>query len=58
MIDPYGDDLEDLSVMTFVEGTLETCDVIMNSKKGPLKMIQPLASSSVSIATVSGASLT
>ena len=57
MIDPYGDDLADLSVMTFVEGTLETCDVIMNSKKGPLKMIQPLASSSVSIATVS-ASLT
>ena len=34
MIDPYGDDLEDLSVLTFVEGTLETVEVILHSQKG------------------------
>lgn len=35
LIDPYGDDLEDLSVITFVEGTLGACDVILRAKKGP-----------------------
>ena len=33
MIDPYGDDLEDLSVINYVEGTLEICSTIMNSKQ-------------------------
>ena len=33
MIDPYGDDLEDLSVILYVESTLEICDTIMNSKQ-------------------------
>lgn len=33
MIDPYGDDLEDLSVILYVEATLEICDIIMTSKK-------------------------
>ena len=33
MIDPYGDDLEDLSVINYVEGTLETCSTIMNMKQ-------------------------
>jgi len=32
MIDPYGDDLEDLSVINYVEGTLEICNTIMNSR--------------------------
>ena len=32
MIDPYGDDLEDLSVILYVESTLEICSTIMNSK--------------------------
>jgi len=32
MIDPYGDDLEDLSVILYVEATLEICDTIMKSK--------------------------
>lgn len=31
MIDPYGDDLEDLSVISYVEGTLGVCSIIMNS---------------------------
>ena len=31
--DPYGDDLEDLSVINYVEGTLEICSTIMNSKQ-------------------------
>ena len=31
MKDPYGDDLEDLSVISYVEGTLEACGIIMNS---------------------------
>ncbi|KAL3789006.1 hypothetical protein HJC23_012711 [Cyclotella cryptica] len=31
MIDPYGDDLEDLSVILYVESTLENCSAIMNS---------------------------
>lgn len=33
MIDPYGDDLEDLSVILYCEGTLEICETIMNSKQ-------------------------
>ena len=33
MIDPYGDDLEDLSVICYVETTLEICDSIMASKQ-------------------------
>jgi hypothetical protein len=32
MIDPYGEDLEDLSVILYVESTLEICSTIMNSK--------------------------
>ena len=32
MIDPYGDDLEDLSVILYVEATLEICATIMKSK--------------------------
>jgi hypothetical protein len=32
MIDPYGDDLEDLSVILYVESTLEICSTIMNSR--------------------------
>ena len=38
MIDPYGDDYEDLSVMMYVEATLEICDTIMNSKRAGTKM--------------------
>ena len=38
MIDPYGDDLEDLSVILYVESTLEICDTIMNSKRAGRKM--------------------
>jgi len=33
MIDPYGDDLEDLTVICYVEATLEICDTIMASKQ-------------------------
>jgi predicted membrane chloride channel (bestrophin family) len=33
MIDPYGDDLEDLSVILYVESTLEICGAILNSKQ-------------------------
>mmetsp|Transcript_20973 Transcript_20973/g.31282 ORF Transcript_20973/g.31282 Transcript_20973/m.31282 type:complete len:381 (-) Transcript_20973:193-1335(-) len=33
MIDPYGDDLEDLSVINYVEGTLEICSTIMNARQ-------------------------
>ena len=33
MIDPYGDDLEDLSVINYVEGTLEISRTIMRSKR-------------------------
>ena len=33
MIDPYGEDLEDLSVINYVEGTLEICSTILNSKQ-------------------------
>mmetsp|Transcript_10483 Transcript_10483/g.15903 ORF Transcript_10483/g.15903 Transcript_10483/m.15903 type:complete len:390 (+) Transcript_10483:93-1262(+) len=36
MIDPYGDDLEDLSVINYVEGTLEICATIMGAKQ-PVK---------------------
>jgi len=35
MIDPYGDDLEDLSVILYVEATLEICDTIMKSRQPP-----------------------
>ena len=31
MIDPFGDDYEDLSVILYVEATLEICDTIMSS---------------------------
>eukprot|EP00585_Thalassiosira_rotula_P012344 CAMPEP_0196131568 /NCGR_PEP_ID=MMETSP0910-20130528/1519_1 /TAXON_ID=49265 /ORGANISM="Thalassiosira rotula, Strain GSO102" /LENGTH=417 /DNA_ID=CAMNT_0041391047 /DNA_START=96 /DNA_END=1349 /DNA_ORIENTATION=+ len=34
MIDPYGDDPEDLSVILYIESTLENCDIIMDSKLG------------------------
>lgn len=33
MTDPYGDDLEDLSVMHYINSTLESCERIMGSKK-------------------------
>jgi len=33
MIDPYGDDLEDLSVILYVEATLEICDTIMHMRQ-------------------------
>jgi hypothetical protein len=39
MIDPYGDDLEDLSVILYVESTLEICSTIMNSKNRKLKKV-------------------
>ena len=41
MIDPYGDDYEDLSVILYVEATLEICETIMNSKKALLKVPSP-----------------
>ena len=36
MIDPYGDDLEDLSVINYVEATLEICGTIMGANQ-PVK---------------------
>ena len=39
MIDPYGDDLEDLSVINYVEGTLEICSTIMNMKQPNKKKV-------------------
>ena len=33
MIDPFGDDYEDLSVILYVEATLEICDTILNSSR-------------------------
>ena len=33
MIDPYGDDLEDLSVISYIEGTLEVCGIILKSRQ-------------------------
>lgn len=33
MIDPYGDDLEDLSVILYVEATLEICNTIMSMRQ-------------------------
>ena len=33
MIDPYGDDVEDLSVINYVEGTFSICKTIMNSQQ-------------------------
>ncbi len=41
MVDPYGDDHEDLSVILYVEGTLETCDTIMNTQFGLLEETLP-----------------
>lgn len=38
MIDPYGEDLEDLSVILYVESTLEICSTIMNSKNRRAKL--------------------
>lgn len=38
MIDPYGEDLEDLSVILYVESTLEICSTIMNSKNRAAKL--------------------
>ncbi|KAL7533425.1 hypothetical protein ACHAXR_005229 [Thalassiosira sp. AJA248-18] len=38
MIDPYGDDFEDLSVILYVESTLETCETIMDSKRATMEM--------------------
>jgi len=35
MIDPYGDDLEDLSVILYVESTFEICGTIMKSTQPP-----------------------
>ena len=33
MIDPFGDDHEDLSVILYVEATLEICDTILSSSR-------------------------
>ena len=33
MIDPYGEDLEDLSVILYVEDTLAICNTIMKSQQ-------------------------
>ena len=33
MIDPYGEDLEDLSVILYVEDTLAICKTIMKSRQ-------------------------
>ena len=33
MIDPFGDDLEDLSVISYIETTVTICDIIMSSKQ-------------------------
>ena len=33
MIDPFGDDHEDLSVILYLEATLEICDTILNSSR-------------------------
>lgn len=33
MIDPYGDDLEDLSVISYIEATLDICSSILTSKQ-------------------------
>ena len=41
MIDPYGDDLEDLSVINYVEATLEISRTIMNAKQPRHKSIYP-----------------
>lgn len=37
MIDPYGDDCEDLSVILYVEATLEICGIIVNSNQPATK---------------------
>jgi len=41
MIDPYGDDYEDLCVVTYVESTLDTCNTIMNIKRSYRGLFQP-----------------
>ena len=38
MIDPFGDDVEDLSVILYVESTLEISSTIMNSKNRMAKL--------------------
>ncbi len=40
MSDPCGDDLEDLSVINYVEATLEICATIMGAKQ-PAKEASP-----------------
>merc|ERR1712194_504760 len=37
MVDPYGDDYEDLSVILYIESTLDNCAAIMNSSRDPSK---------------------
>ena len=32
MIDPYGDDVEDLSVITYISTTIENCQIIMSAQ--------------------------
>ena len=44
MLDPYGDDLEDLSVILYVESTIEICSTIMNSKGRGVKNIETVGS--------------
>lgn len=39
MIDPYGDDLEDLSVITYVSTTLENCSIILSADISPLGQV-------------------
>mmetsp|Transcript_14557 Transcript_14557/g.22215 ORF Transcript_14557/g.22215 Transcript_14557/m.22215 type:complete len:379 (-) Transcript_14557:223-1359(-) len=35
MVDPFGDDLEDLSVLSYVVGTIKDCRLILTSHEGP-----------------------
>mmetsp|Transcript_6345 Transcript_6345/g.8254 ORF Transcript_6345/g.8254 Transcript_6345/m.8254 type:complete len:388 (-) Transcript_6345:23-1186(-) len=35
MVDPFGDDLEDLSVMTYISSTIDNCKIILESQKQP-----------------------
>ena len=39
MVDPYGDDYEDLGVITYVEATLHICRIIFTSKGNTNKRI-------------------
>ena len=41
MIDPYGDDLTDLSVINYVEASLEICGTIMGANQPRLKLPSP-----------------